>query len=291
MILMAEFIEYINNRGFTNNTKEAYIRDVNRFCNYLDELNLQIYDIDNILVLKYLNWLKSEGKANSTIIRNLSSVNKFLAFLYRKRKINENIIVEFKRPIEEKKLPVFLTVEEVDRLLNVQDLSSFKGTRDRCMLELMYACGLKVSELIELSVYDIAINEKQIFLRKKGKRTRNVPIGNNAKEWLQKYKHIRDVEMSGKDEMFFLNCKGGKISRQGFWKIVKEYGRASNIQKNINTYTLRHSFAIHLMQNGADIRAVQRLLGHKNLVATAVYKEYFEDNTIREIYNKTHPRA
>lgn len=288
---MAEYIKYINNKSFTNNTKEAYISDCNMFLNYVQDKNLKIYDTDGILVMAYLNELKKKKKANSTIVRNLSSINNLLAFMYKKGYIDEPVITEFDVPIVDKPQPVFLTIEEVDRLMEAQDLTTFKGKRDRCMLELMYACGLKVTELLELTVYDFDIQQRSIYIRKKKSRTRTIPVGKYAMEYLNEYLAVRGEKNVNRIDELFFNLKGNKLSRQGFWKIVKEYSREAGIDKNINTYTLRHSFAVHLLQNGADMTSVQRILGHKNIMATAIYKDFIDSNKIREVYENSHPRA
>jgi len=291
MALMAEYIKYINSKSFTNNTKEAYISDCNMFLNYVQELNIEFYDIDNILVIKYLNNLKMQKKANSTITRNLSSINNLLGFMYKKKIIKEPVNTEFEIPIKVRPVPVTLTVEEVDLLLNTQDLTTFKGLRDKAMLELMYACGVKVSELLSLSIYDMDLDRRQLFLRKNNRKTRVIPIGKIALKYLKVYMKEREDYQNNNSDLVFFNLKGNKLTRQGFWKLIKEYSREANIEKNINTYTLRHSFAIHLIENGADITAVQRILGHKNLMATAIYKDVIDNYKIKEVYENSHPRA
>jgi integrase/recombinase XerD len=188
-------------------------------------------------------------------------------------------------------VPEILTVKEVDKLLSSPDLSTDKGIRDKAMLEVMYAAGMKVMELLNLTIYDIDLKLSYIRCSNSRSKERIVPIGSVAVKYLKNYLRIRpELNLYNLDTLF-LNLKGVKMSRQGFWKIVKYYAGESKIDKNINAFTLRHSFAVHLLENGADIKSVQELLGHKDLSATQVYSSVLKRNKIAEIYKKSHPRA
>jgi integrase/recombinase XerD len=241
--------------------------------------------------MAYVQYLQKAGKAISSIVRNIVSLRNFYKYLTLKGIVNENPILYYQIPKVEHSVPEILTVKEVDKLLSSPDLSTDKGIRDKAMLEVMYAAGMKVMELLNLTIYDIDLKLSYIRCSNSRSKERIVPIGSVAVKYLKNYLRIRpELNLYNLDTLF-LNLKGVKMSRQGFWKIVKYYAGESKIDKNINAFTLRHSFAVHLLENGADIKSVQELLGHKDLSATQVYSSVLKRNKIAEIYKKSHPRA
>jgi integrase/recombinase XerD len=241
--------------------------------------------------MAYVQYLQKEGKAVSSIVRNIVSLRNFYKYLMVKGIINENPLLYYEIPKVKHNIPKVLTVEEVDKLLDSPDPTTYKGIRDKAMLEIMYAAGMKVMELLTLTIYDIDLKFSYIRCKSLKNKERLVPIGSVAVEYLKNYLDIRPQLNIHSLDTLFLNLRGSPMSRQGFWKIVKYYAKESKINKDINAFTLRHSFAVHLLQNGADIKSVQELLGHKDLSATQIYSAVLKKNKIAEVYKKTHPRA
>ncbi len=274
-----------------SNTVEAYLRDLTRFVDFLSEKNENILTIEPITILEYVHFLKEEKKAVSSITRNIVVLRNFYKYLYNKEIIKKNPVSQYEAPKIKRFLPEILTVEEVDILLEAPDIGGNKGIRDKAMLELMYAAGIKVSELLNLKVDDINLKLNYIKCLDAKASERIIPIGSISVKCLEKYIKIRnEYNVQGLDYLFF-NLQGYKMTRQGFWKIVKHYAKEANIKKKINCYTLRHSFAVHLLQNGADIKTIQELLGHGALATTQIYASISKKSKIAEIYRSTHPRA
>lgn len=270
---------------------DAYVRDIDRFFNFIKDRKESIKTVEVISIMAYVQYLQKKGKALSSIVRNIVSLRNFYKYLMLRGVIDENPILYYQIPKVEHSVPEILTVEEVDKLLSSPDLSTDKGIRDKAMLEVMYAAGMKVMELLNLTIYDINLKLSYVRCSNSKKKERIIPIGSVAVKYLKKYLNIRPELNVYNLNILFLNLKGVKMSRQGFWKIVKHYAKESKINKNINAFTLRHSFAVHLLQNGADIKSVQELLGHKDLSATQVYSSVLKRNKIAEVYKKAHPRA
>ena len=286
-----KYSSYLMNRGLSKNTLDAYIRDVNKFLDFLKEREEDILDVEEFTIMAYVQSLQKAKKANSSIVRNIVSVRNLYKFLYKKGYINEDPVLNYELPKVKRTVPKVLTVEEVDVLLNAPDTSEIKGIRDKAMLEVMYATGVKVSELLGMTVFDINLKLSYIKCRGTKNKERIIPIGVYAVNCLDDYLSIRSNINIYNLNYLFLNLKGTQMTRQGFWKIVKKYAKISEIKKSINSYTLRHSFAVHLLQNGADMKSVQELLGHSDLAATQIYSSISKKSKLAEIYKKAHPRA
>ncbi|QGU95166.1 site-specific tyrosine recombinase XerD [Clostridium bovifaecis] len=288
---LEEFIERMKKNELSKNTIDAYRRDASKFITFLNERDEDILNIDMVSIMAYVQALKKQGRANSSIIRNLVAVRSFYKHLIRVGKVNENPFFNYKVPKNKRSFPQILTISEVDRFLSIPDCNDNKGIRDKAMLELMYATGIKVSELLSLTIFDV--NLKLSYIRCKGNnnKERIIPIGNYAVNCLREYIKIRDKLYTDNSGLLFSNLRGEKMTRQGFWKLVKSYAKKANIDKKIDSHTLRHSFAVHLLQNGADIKAVQELLGHNTIATTQIYSNVSRQNKIADIYKKAHPRA
>lgn len=288
---LLKYINDLERKNISKNTIDAYVRDIKKYCDFIKSRGENLQQTEKYSVMAYVQELQKEGKAVSSIVRNIVSLRNFYKYLMIKGIVNENPIVRYQLPKVKHNLPKVLTIEEIDRLLSLPDLSQNKGIRDKAMLEVMYAAGLKVSELLNLTIYDI--NLKLSYIKCKGSKDqeRIVPIGSVAVKYLEDYLLIREKINIYNLDFLFLNLKGLQMTRQGFWKIVKYYSKQAGIDKTINSFTLRHSFAVHLLQNGADIKSIQELLGHKDLSATQIYSSISKKNKIAEIYKKSHPRA
>lgn len=293
--LKAKFIDYIRwDKELSSNTIESYRRDLNQFIKYLDEDNIvtDIKEISQTNIIAYMFYLEKQGKAPSTISRNLASIRAFYQYLLNEGLIKKDPTLNLKSPKKKKNIPEILTLKEVDILLNQPDITTMKGIRDKAMLELLYAAGLKVSELLALNIEDVDLNLGLVVSSKKFTNERVIPIGKTAvksiKSYIDEYRHksIKETE----ENSLFLNYQGKQLTRQGFWKIIKYYKEKACIEKKITPRTLRHSFAVHLIENGADLKSVQAMLGHADISSTQVYiKE--NNKRLNEVYNKAHPRA
>ncbi|MFU0823822.1 site-specific tyrosine recombinase XerD [Clostridium sp.] len=290
-IYLTEFIEKMKKNKLSSNTIDAYRRDVSKFLSFLNDRNDDVLKIDTLAIMSYVQVLKRQGKANSSIIRNLVAIRSFYKHLVNIGKINETPFFNYQIPKNKRIFPEILTVDEVDRFLATPNCTDYKGIRDKAMLELMYATGIKVSELLNLTVFDVNLKLSYIRCKKNSNKERIIPIGNYAVECIKNYIKIRDKLYTDNSELLFSNIRGGKMTRQGFWKIVRAYAKKAKINKKINSYTLRHSFAVHLLQNGADIKIVQELLGHNTMATTQIYASVYKQNKIADVYKKAHPRA
>lgn len=235
--------------------------------------------------------MEKENFATSTISRNIATLKAFFNYLYKQGVVKDEPAEKLKAPKIEKKTPEILSVEEITLLLVQPDGNSNKAIRDKAMLELLYATGIRVSELISLKVSDVNIPNGYVRCHT-GTKERIIPFGSVAKTALKKYfKNTRDVMVTSKDEdTVFVNCNGRPMSRQGFWKVLKQYARKAGIESDITPHTLRHSFAAHLVENGADLKAVQEMLGHSDVSTTQIYAK-ITNNRIRDVYAKAHPRV
>ncbi len=288
--LLHDYQAYLkDSRKLSNNTLESYHRDLKQFILYLkDEGIRHPKDVSHTTLLTYCTSLEKKGKAASTIARNVASLRCFYQFLFQRKVVENNPAESLEAPRGPKKLPSTLSFEEVDRLLKQPVGKGFKPARDRAMLELLYATGLRVSELITLNVTDVDLNLGFIRCCHDRSRERIIPLGTKAIEAVKDYlDHYRPK--NGQNRIF-LNVQGKPLSRQGFWKIIKTYANQAGINKPITPHTLRHSFATHLLQNGADIQAVQEMMGHSDISTTQVYAQMIRSR-IKDVYNKAHPRA
>ena len=280
-------------KGLSRNTLDSYRRDLNNFFLFLDREKVSSpADVNRDLVTRYLLSLKEAGRAASTISRNVASIRSFFNFLVQEDLIEDNPAQLVKAPRIEKKLPRVLTTEEVDRLLQQPRDDGQAGLRDKAMLELLYASGIRVSELVSLNVTDFSPEVGYLRCRGKGMKERIVPVGSVAVKCVNEYLHnSRQKMLKRKEEKaLFLNHHGRRLPRQGLWKILKKYARQSELNGEVTPHTLRHSFATHLLENGADLRSVQEMLGHSDISTTQIYTQIAQ-RKIREVYDKTHPRA
>ncbi|HEY8350402.1 MAG TPA: site-specific tyrosine recombinase XerD [Clostridiales bacterium] len=291
--LVQEFVDFLEkDKRLSLNTLQSYRRDIEQYFSYLHEINLHnIANTNKTTVITYLLYLQKKGRATSTISRNLASIRSFYQYISKCKLIDHDPTAELESPKVEKKLPQILSPEEVELLLEQPQCVDLKGYRDKAMLELLYATGIRVSELIQLDIDDLNIDMAYIRCCK-GTRERMIPIGSMAINALKEYlSKSRPLLVQNEDEKaLFVNINGSRLTRQGFWKIIKQYKNQAKISKDITPHTLRHSFAAHLLENGADLRSIQEMLGHSDISSTQVYAQIAK-NRIKEIYKKTHPRA
>lgn len=290
----ASFISYLaGQKDLSNSTLESYKRDIRQFLDYLhDKETEDLREVTRAGILLYFSALREEGKAPATITRISVALKAFFQYLLQERVIDQDPLITVKMPKFDKSLPAVLTVEETELLLRMPDCNHPLGLRDKAMLELLYATGVRVSELISLNMEDIDTNVR--FLRCSGDtgKERILPFGIVTVDWVGRY--LREVRPglgpSGPQDPLFPNRSGGKMSRQGFWKVIKKYGVAAGISKEITPHTLRHSFAVHLLEGGADVRSVQEMLGHADLATIQMYLNHTRPN-IKTVYDQFHPRA
>ena len=276
----------------SNNTFESYMRDINKYVDYLGTNNISdISTVNRTTVLNYLLSMQDSGMAASTISRHLASIRSLYQYLFRIKAIDGNPAQDVAAFHVEKKLPQILTNEEVELFLEQPKCVDLKGFRDKAMLELLYATGIRVSELIDLKIEDVNLEVGYITCDN-GKRERVIPLYSAATSAVNDYiQKAREMMVSDKtDRTLFVNCNGTKLTRQGFWKIVKTYKIQANIAKEITPHTLRHSFAAHLLENGADLKSIQEMLGHTDISSTQVYAQVVK-NKLNDVYKKSHPRA
>ena len=274
------------------NTVESYKRDVTQYISYLDGTGVtDISSTTKTTVLSYLLYLQKEGRASSTVSRTLASLRSYYLFMMQNGVVKSNPTSNLEAPHVEKKIPKILSGEEVELLLEQPKNCDNKGIRDKAMLELLYATGIRVSELINLDVSDV--NVPMSFVRcKGGKKERIIPMGHQAKDALENYiNNVRKYMVKVENETaLFVNCSGARLSRQGFWKLIKYYQHIAGIETDITPHTLRHSFAAHLLENGADLHSIQEMMGHADISSTQVYSRMM-NSKIKDVYAKAHPRA
>ncbi|TCL62989.1 integrase/recombinase XerD [Hydrogenispora ethanolica] len=291
---LQDYLNYLSvERGLAKNTLESYGRDLRQFLSYLKEKkNLDLQATTQATVIGYLLLLQARGKATATLSRNLAAIKSYYHFLAREGMIERDPTINLDAPKQEKRLPRVLSVQDVEHLLEQPDLKNPVGVRDRAMLEVLYATGLRVSELVSLKINDLNLEMSYIRCFGKGSKERIVPLGSVATKYVKIYlEHARKfLASSPYEDTLFLNHHGKGLTRQGFWKIIKKYAENLDIAIEITPHTLRHSFATHLLENGADLRSVQEMLGHADISTTQVYTHLTKDR-IKEVYEKAHPRA
>ena len=284
------FVKSMANKS--DNTVLSYKSDVEKYITFLENNGISsIFDTTKSTVLTYLLSLQKEGRAASTVSRVLASLRAFYAYVSAGGQLMQDPTLNLDTPSVSRKAPAILSAREVDKLLSQPDTKTVKGRRDRAILEVLYATGIKVSELIALDIRDV--NTDVGFLRCiGGARERILPIGQLAAIALNRYiQSGREQLLNGKEtDALFLNYNGERMSRQGFWKLIKAYKDKAGIEKDITPHILRNSFAAHLLENGADLAAIQEMLGHSDISTTRIYSGFVKSN-IKEIYYKTHPRA
>ena len=292
---MQLFLEYLTvELGLSVNTRQAYERDLRLFCKTLGFKNSDaLVNVSREQITGYMTQLKEKGLAAATIARKLAAIKAFYRFMTAEGYMDANPAEVVEAGTKGIKLPRVLSEDEVVRLLNQPDITTAEGFRDRTMLEVLYATGMRVSELINLTLERVDLNMKYIIAFGKGSKERIVPLGSVAAEFLQQYlEKVRPkLTHAGRNtNIVFLAFGGHELTRQRFWQIIRAYGRKANINKALTPHILRHSFATHLLDNGADLRSVQELLGHSDISTTQIYT-HLTNKRLRDIYEKAHPRA
>lgn len=291
--LVAAYENYLLNiKHASANTVASYMRDIRQFTEYvLDIEDIPLESCDRDCICRYTQHLTNNGKSASTIARCIASLKSFYSFCQGEGFVSENPVHEIPQQKAEKKLPQILTGREVELLLEQPKCTDMKGYRDKAMLETLYATGMRVSEMISLNVSDVSVAGAFIKCEGSGK-FRIIPLYPAAVKALTTYlTDIRPKMVSGpEEEALFVNINGDRMTRQGFWKIIKHYQETAQISKDITPHTLRHSFAAHLLENGADLRSLQEMLGHSDISSTQIYTQVVKQN-LKNVYNKYHPRA
>jgi len=292
VVYLEKYEEYlINDKHASGNTIASYMRDLNQFASYLSGCGLAFGQVIRDTICEYVDYLRDKGKSSATISRSLASLRSFFAYCLSQTWCETNPVMNIHLEKTEKKLPQILTGKEVELLLDQPKCTDLKGFRDKAMLELLYATGIRVSELINLDVTDVNIPGSFIKCAS-GSKVRIIPLYPAAIKALNEYiENVRPKMIADIGETsLFVNISGERMSRQGFWKIIKYYQEKAQIEKDITPHTLRHSFAAHLLENGADLRSIQEMLGHSDISSTQVYAQLVKQN-LKSVYNKYHPRA
>ncbi|MBI5533236.1 MAG: site-specific tyrosine recombinase XerD [Deltaproteobacteria bacterium] len=279
-------------RGLASNTLQAYARDLGKVLQLAEQKGVEgPSGIDLVFVDEYLVMLGRQGLGARSAARHLSALRGLCKFLVRERAIESDPSALAERPRTRRALPSWLTFEEVESLLAAPDPTTARGLRDRAMLQLMYAAGLRVSELVGLPLASVDLRRGLVSVSGKGGKQRLVPIGEVAMKAVEQYvQGVRVLTAGPRDTVLFLSPRGGPLTRQGFWKLIVRYARGIGIIKPISPHKLRHSFATHLLQNGADLRAVQAMLGHADIATTEIYTHVADDH-VKRMHHKSHPRG
>lgn len=291
--LLREFLNYLQViRGMARNTVQSYQYDLTHLGGYLTAEQLSFEEVSQATILSFFNQLRERGCTARTMSRYLAAIRSFYRYLLQEHFIQIDPTDNMVSPKLEKHLPRILSVKDVDLLLEQPKCSTIAGLRDRAMLELMYATGMRVSELIGLNTEHLNLDRGFVRCLGKGSKERIIPIGEIAVHYSREYLNRGWVKLrkNSWEKAIFLNLHGKRLTRQGFWKILKEYARRGGIQKEITPHVLRHSFATHLLENGADLRVVQEMLGHADVTTTQIYT-HLSQRKLREIYDRAHPRA
>lgn len=292
---VADFLRFCSlERGLSKNTVNSYQLDLNQFVEYLDKEKISDWPEDPLVIDSYLAKQRDEGKKTSTISRGITTLRRFYRYLLRQHILVVDPLIQIDTPKQEKRLPLALSQKEVSELLAQPNLNTATGLRDHAILELLYATGMRVSELINLKETDLHTDLKIIRVLGKGSKERLVPVTDFALNWVDKYlKEVRDPALLKKGvacDFLFLNNRAGQLTRQAVWQSIKKYSKLARIDKDITPHTLRHTFATHLLENGADLRVVQEILGHSDISTTQIYTNLSQKH-IFDVYLKTHPRA
>lgn len=290
--MLNDFTNYlISDKKVSANTLQSYIRDVRQYMDYLKTIGISsCTEVTPTTYLNYMTHLQKLGKAPTSVSRAIASTRGFYRYLCSRKLCDINPVEKVHALKSEKKLPQILTGEEIQLLLAQPSGVDFKGKRDKAMLELLYATGIRVTELVSLNIEDVNLGVGYIICRRQVKE-RVIPIYPRAVEALKEYiTYERNSMVDDEPEALFINTNGTRLTRQGFWKIIKGYKEKANINKDITPHTLRHSFAAHLLENGADIKSLQEMLGHADVSSTQIYTSIIK-NKINEVYKNAHPLA
>lgn len=291
-----DYLHFIRvERQLSANTLSSYKRDLVSYAEHLEQKQglTSFEGVTRQHILLHLENIREQGKTARTVARHISSIRSFHQFLLREKVTTTDPTVHLEMPQLEQKLPKVLSVQEIDALISAPNTAKPQGVRDVAMLELLYASGMRVSELIELNIEDIHLTMGFVRVFGKGGKERIVPLGKGALTAVGKYLERARYELQGKypkTDALFINQRGKRLTRQGFWKLLKEHAQKANIQKELTPHVLRHSFATHLIENGADLRAVQEMLGHSDISTTQIYT-HISKTRLSEVYKQFHPRA
>jgi integrase/recombinase XerD len=279
-------------KGLARNTLEAYSRDLNRLADFLRARNVRAWqECQSVHLRSYVSWLRQRGLSVRSVVRNIVAIRQLFRFLEKEELIQANPVPSFFLNRPAVKLPHTLSQEEVKKLLGQPDPAEPLGARDQAMLELLYASGLRVSELVSLQTHQVDLDQNCLSVRGKGGKVRLVPFGRLARGKLIRYlKEIRPRLSRGRtSSLLFLTRSGKGLTRQAFWKLVRRYALAAGIERRVTPHTLRHSFATHLLEGGADLRSVQSMLGHSDISTTQIYT-HLNSTFLKEVHRKYHPR-
>lgn len=291
---LEDFFHYLTvERGLSQNTIQSYQRDLKQYKTFLcDEVKITDWDtVSRAHIMRYLHHLNDLGRSPATVARLLSSIRLYHQFLIREKVTNHDPSLHIETPKKERKLPKVLSSEDVDKLLNIHAKDALSA-RNKAMFEMLYATGLRVSELVNLKVSDLHMTMGFVRCLGKGSKERIIPLGDMANEAVEKYLDFGRGELvkQKRTEELFVNHRGGPLTRQGFWKILKAVALEMGVKKDLTPHTLRHSFATHLLENGADLRAVQEMLGHADISTTQIYT-HVSKSRLKDVYRSYHPRA
>lgn len=291
---LEEFIKYIEvEKNYSFYTEQGYERDISNFFDFLKSENISnIKDVDYRVVRTYLMWLYDKKYSKKTIARNVSTLKSFFKFLTSENIIESNPTLLISNPKLDKRLPNYVTYEELECLLNIPDQTTKLGLRDALIMEMLYSTGIRVSELVNIKLSDISFSNKQIKILGKGNKERYVMFGDVCKKLIDKYINTSRINiLNGKSNNFLiLNSRGNKMSERGVEIVISNIVRKSGLKIHVTPHTLRHTFATHLLNEGADLKSVQELLGHENLSTTQVYT-HISNERLRNVYLNNHPRA
>ncbi len=293
-ILVDSFLSYQSAvKGLSNNTVESYRRDVLKFINYVEKSNISgIEGVKYDNILEYLTTLQKEGISIRSVARNLVSLKQFFKFLLLEKILVEDPSLSIKTPKLKRSIPNFLSLEDVEKILSAPDPSTYEGIRDRAMLETLYACGIRASELVKLELNSVNFDLGYLIVYGKGSKERLVPTGEKARSALKDFLALSrpNILKARSSRYLFVTRRGEGMTRQGFWKILKNYATKCGINRKISPHTIRHSFATHLLERGADLRTIQIMLGHSDISTTQIYTHIAKER-LKEIHRKHHPRS
>lgn len=293
MMNYPEYGTYLSKeKNMSENTQRAYIRDIKNYENFVRTRGIEDpKDVGSTEVMAYLMELREEGMSRATLSRKLASIRSYYRFLAKKGLVDQNLVEEIKTPRVEKKEIEYISIEEIDRLMELPG-DNTKGIRDRAILELLYATGMRASELIQMRMEDVNLRMGFVKCIPQTGKARIVPMGKICRNAVENYcENARETLLRGsKSEYLFVNYAGKPLTRQGLWKVLKEYGEAAELPISLTPQVIRNSFAVHMLQNGADVKSLQELMGHEDISATQAYLSVVK-NRIKDVYDRAHPRA
>lgn len=294
-LFLKEYLSHIKlERNLSDNTISSYKNDISAFISFLKGFNISDpSEISSDKITAFFKALKDLGLTNTSTARYFSSLKGFFSYLEKNKYIKKNPIEKITAPKLSKKLPSVLNINEIDSILSQPDTNDKLGLRDKAILELFYACGTRVSELINLKISDLFLDDEVIRVFGKGSKERLIPIGSSAIKWINEYlgkSRSGLMKYSKSGNFVFLNSRGTKLSRMGIWKIIGRYVKEAGIKKEVHPHTFRHSFATHLLEGGADLRAVQEMLGHADISTTQIYT-HIDRDYIKQVHKQFHPRG